>query len=62
MTSLKTYFNFVGAKCEVECRWKWNCGGHYYVPTHSKEFDYMTITMPYLNYGVGVVSQFMQTP
>jgi hypothetical protein len=23
---------------------------------------YMTITRPYLNYGVGVVSQFMQTP
>ncbi len=23
---------------------------------------YMTITRPYLNYAVGVVSQFMQTP
>jgi hypothetical protein len=58
---LKTYFNSIGAKCEAKCRWKWACGGQYYVPTHNREFDYKTITMLDLSYGVGVVSQLIQT-
>jgi hypothetical protein len=58
---LKTYFNSIRAKCDIECKRKWACGGLYYVPTHSREFDYKTITMPYLSYGVGMVSQFMHT-